>query len=84
MSWMIKLCELAALLTDLWCTAAVLTTWLDVRLCEQKNIADEPTHYDGMVPSELLMLAHYGAHACSFVLLTNSLCELWHESWVQI
>ena len=83
MSWMTKLCKLAALLTDLWCTAALLTTWVDVQLYEQKNIADEPTHYGGMVPSEPLMLAHYGAHACNFVLLTSSLCELWRESWVQ-
>ena len=80
---MTKLCKLAVLLTDLWCTAVLLTTWVDVQLCEQKNIADDPTHYVGMVPSELLMLAHYGVHACSFVLLTSSLCELCRESWVQ-
>ena len=67
MSWMIKLCELAALLTDLWCTAVLLTTKLGVQLCEQKSIADEPTHYNEMVLSELLMLAYYGVHACSFV-----------------
>ena len=77
------MCRLADLLTDLWCTAALLTTWVDVQLCEQKNIADEPTHYGGMVPSEPLMHAHYIAHACNFVLLTSSLCELCRESWVQ-
>ena len=83
MSWMTKLCEVAALLADLWCTAALLTKWVDVQLYEQKSIADEPTHYGGMVPSELLMYAHYIAHACSFVLLMSSLCELCQQSWVQ-
>ena len=40
---------------------------MDVQLCEQKSIADEPTHYNEMVLSELLMLAYYGVYACIFV-----------------
>ena len=42
------MCRLADLLTDLWCTAVLLTTILGVQLCEQKNVAGEPTHYDEM------------------------------------
>ena len=46
----------------------------------KRIVADEPTHYAEMGLSELLMLAYYGVHACSLVLLCEALFELCHVS----